>query len=638
MGAFKRRDTDGGQPHVPESATPRPRKRTPAAPRASRRGNRPAERRLQTVPAAPRRQPSPAPGTSPARQLPFSAHRSLTASASIVDVSTAEQRTKFAKRRASAQGWQEEAWAYFDAVGEVKYAFGLVGNTISRVRLYAGVVEDPSVPPVQADTKERAGAVAHNALSRLDSAFGGVPGLLRDAAMNLQISGECNLVQVPSDPFRKTPESWDIRSTDELQLSPDGQMMIVPTADGDKSSATLLPKNAFVARIWRPHPRYSDEPDSSMRGLLDACAELLLLNKTFRATARSRLNSGLLYLPDGLSVAASQDPDAEPLDPEDPRLDPDSEAYDPGLDPSSTEGGVGVSVLQDPGDAADTDEFEEALLEAMTAPIADEESASAVVPLLVRGPAELGEKIRLIQFERSFDPALAERADKVLDRIMQGLDVPKDIVQGLANIKYSNAVVIDQSLYTSHIEPLALLICDALTNVYLRPSLRAAGIPEEEVKKYVVWYDASDVTTRPNRADDATEGYGLHAISAETWRRTHNFTEDDAPAPEEIALRMLIDKGSITPELAEALLTVVAPDVMKAVREASQAGSPAPLPPEVAQALGSPAPEAGGGGDEQAPPAAPGEAPPAAPANPPTTPEPGLPFEEPETLRPEDLQ
>ena len=52
----------------------------------------------------------------------------------------------------------------------------------------------------------------------------------------------------------------------------------------------------------------------------------------------------------------------------------------------------------------------------MTTPIRDEDSASAVVPLIIRGPAELGDKIKQFKFERSFDPALAQRADRVLER------------------------------------------------------------------------------------------------------------------------------------------------------------------------------------------------------------------------------
>lgn len=558
-------------------------RRKPAAPTPNTtRSARIPSHRPVTAPA-PARAPEP-----PIRTTAFSTHRSMVASARLVDISTTEARTKFSKRRASSQGWQDEAWAYVDAIGEIKYAFNLVANTLSRVRLYVGVIDDPSAPPIVANSDGRTGAAAIQALAKLESAFGGTPGMLRDLALNLQVAGEANLVQQPADPVRGIPESWDIRSTDELQLDSNGNVVVSPTEDGDKESVVVLPKKAFVARIWRPHPRYSDEPDSSMRGLLDTCGELLLLNKTFRSTARSRLNSGLLYLPDGLSVAGGSEygPGVEantPLDDiaaNDGMDDPD---YDPELDST-----VGPGVLLDTEDADTEDEFEEALIEAMTTPIADEESASAVVPLIVRGPADLGEKIKVIKFERSFDPQLAERADRVLDRIMQGLDVPKDVVQGLSNIKYSNAVVIDQSLYTSHIEPLALLICDALTAVYLRPALKAQGIEPEEYSKYVVWYDASEVTTRPNKADDAEQGFQNYAVSWETWRKTHNFTEHDAPTPTEVATRMLIEKGPVTPELAEALLSVVAPDVMQKVREASLANNPAPLPPEVAQALGVP--------------------------------------------------
>lgn len=513
--------------------------------------------------------------------LPFSAHRSLTASAQILDVSTSEARSRYQKRRASAQGWQDEAWAYFDAIGEVKYALYLVANVLSRVKLYAGVVNDPRLVPSPVDTETPAGAAAANTLARLDSAFGGQPGLLRDAALNLSVTGEFNLVQQPANRFTSppTPETWDVRSTDELQLDASGNVVIYPTVDQDKNDAIVLPKNAFIARIWRPHPRFSQEADSSMRSILDACAELMLLNKTFRSTARSRLNSGLLYLPDGLSVSAAPDP-GEFVTQEDVELDPDDPDFDPSLLAEYEPAAQAIAAEQ-----SDTDDFEEALIEAMTTPIADEESASAVVPLLVRGPADLGEKIKLIKFERAFDPALAERAQRVLDRVLQGLDVPKEIVAGVADVKYSNAQVIDEQLYSTHIEPLALLICDALTTVFLRPALRAQSFTEDEVRKYVIWYDASDVTTRPNRADDAQQGLDNYAVSWDTWRRAHNFTDDDAPTPNEVAIRMLIDSAQMTPELTEALLSVVSPDIMGKVREATQANSPAPLPEEVVEAL-----------------------------------------------------
>ena len=96
---------------------------------------------------------------------------------------------------------------------------------------------------------------------------------------------------------------------------------------------------------------------------------------------------------------------------------------------------------------------------------------------------------------------------------MQGLDVPKDIVTGLANVKYSNAMQIDESLYKAHIEPLMLLIVDALTVMYLRPYLIANGYSPEEVKDVCVWYDPSLVATRNDRAADADMGFDKLAIS-----------------------------------------------------------------------------------------------------------------------------
>jgi hypothetical protein len=508
-----------------------------------------------------------------AEALSYSSPRPLTAAAAQVRVNDKGEAEQFKARRASTSAaWQAEAWEYYDAIGEVKYAFNLVASVVSRIRLYAAVVDNPAETPVSVRNSstidERLGAAAERALSRLDSAYGGQPGLLRDAALNLSVTGECYLVHMPERKGTGISESWDIRSVDEVQIDSKNKYGIAPRRDilsGNSSSNAKtkglipLPESAFVGRIWRAHPRFSEEADSSLRGLLDLCAELLLLNRTFRATARSRLNAGALYLPDGLSVAASPQPDY-PYE--------DDLETDPGMTPDEA-----------------ADEFEDQLVDAMTTPIRDEDSASAVVPLIIRGPAELGDKIRQFKFERSFDPALAERAERVLERILQGLDVPKDVVTGLANVKYSNALQIDEALYKAHIEPLMLLIVDALTVVYLRPYLIANGYPEAEVNRIVIWYDPSAVATRNDRAADADAGFDRMAVSYDTWRRTHGFSEADAPAPNEVALRLIFEKGVITPELTEAVLNSLAPEVFESTRAAQQAQSVAPIPPEIEQLL-----------------------------------------------------
>lgn len=526
-----------------------------------------------------RRPPSPSSSPKPPA---FSVVRPITAAAAKVAIGERREVERLRMRRdGDASTWQEEAWEYFDLVGEVKFAFGLVGAVSSRVRLYTAFVDDPSSAPTSTRDVDQAAAAgvspelaraAEAALARLDSAFGGQPGLLRDMAINLSVAGECYLVQTPARAGSKVPESWDVRSTSEVRVTSNGAVAVVSRRDarvtGSRSDdgVTVLPATAFVGRIWRPHPRYSDEADSSMRGVLDPCAELLLLNRTFRATARSRLNAGALYLPDGLSVAAGPDPDV------------DAESPDSDLMPFG-------ATAEEAEDA-----FEAELVDAMTTPIRDEDSASAVVPLIIRGPAELGDKIKQFKFERSFDEHLVARADRVLERILQGIDVPKDVVTGLANVRYSNAVVIDETLYKAHIEPLMLLVVDALTVVYLRPALVAAGFSQADAEKVVIWFDPTAVATRSDRAADADSGFDKYAISYEAWRRAHGFSVADAPGPNEVAFRMMVERGGITPDLTEAMLRAVAPEFAAAVRAAAQEASPAPVPPEVENLLNAPAP------------------------------------------------
>ncbi len=508
--------------------------------------------------------------TNTAQSATYSTPRTLTAAAAQIKVNDKGEYEQFRIRRsAGSSAWQAEAWEYYDAIGEIKYAFNLVASVVSRIRIYAAVVDDPSETPISVRQSEliddRLASAAERALGRLNSAYGGQAGLLRDAALNLAVAGECYLIQMPARPAYNLPESWDIRSVDEVTTDPRGGFNVIgrreqsTSSQGPSGQAAKLGKNAFVGRMWRSHPRFSDEADSSLRGLLDLCAELLLLNRTFRATARSRLNAGALYLPDGLSVASQGDGDF----------------------PYDSEDGIGPNFTAEEAE----DEFEEQLMDAMTTPIRDEESASAVVPLIIRGPAELGDKIKQFKFERSFDPALAERSDRVLERILQGLDVPKDIVTGLANVKYSNALQIDESLYKAHIEPLMLLIADALTVMYLRPYLVANGFEEAQVNRIVVWYDPTAIATRNDRATDADAGFDRMAVSANSWRRAHGFSDADAPTPKEIALRLLQERGVLTPEFTEAMLSAVAPEVINTVRSQQQQASVAPIPPELQAAL-----------------------------------------------------
>ena len=61
--------------------------------------------------------------SQPAEPLPYSAYRPLTAAAAQIKLNDKGEFEQFKIRRsANSSSWQEEAWEYYDAIGELKYA------------------------------------------------------------------------------------------------------------------------------------------------------------------------------------------------------------------------------------------------------------------------------------------------------------------------------------------------------------------------------------------------------------------------------------------------------------------------------------------------------------------------------------
>ena len=403
----------------------------------------------------------------------------------------------------------------------------------------------------------------NDAIRTLESGNGGAPGLLRDAALNLFIAGECYLVKEPQKILSKAPEKWQVRSISEIVVTKgkNAAMAIKPRRNATAAELIPVPEGSFVGRLWKTHPRYSDEADSSMRSLLELLDELLLINRLSRATAKSRLNAGILFIPDDIDNIYQTDGD----------FDEDSDEF---AEYSGDNGGS----------------FQEELMAAMTTPIGDESSASSVVPLIIRGPAALATSIVHIKLERAYDPMLIERGEVVLQRILAGLSVPKDVVTGLASVKYSNAVMIEESLYKAHIEPLILMIIDQLTEVFLHPYLRTKGVSEEDLSRITIWYDPSAITTKPSKSDSASEGFDKGILSEEAWRRSHGFPETDAPTSSEKAWRLAQEKGLISEPVMEALLRLYIPEIMEDTRKRELENSAPQDQEALANALGGTAP------------------------------------------------
>jgi len=459
----------------------------------------------------------------------------MTAAAAKLNFDSTKSSERVDKREISK--WQIQAWRLFDAIGELHYSFGMIGSIVSRVRIFPAIVTDPSVAPAKIDliiekldleglTAEQLSNAAQVAQQAIDdllgTASGGQSGFLREAAINLAVPGEFYLVNAGTS---ADDPSWIVASSEELVKR--GDSYAIKTDRSGRSSEKPLPKNAFVARIWRSHPRFSGEPDSTMLGVLDQAEKLVLFDQAMRTILRTRMNAGIVFIPDGL-VAASGDEESD---------------------------------------------VEAAITEVVSRTVEDESAAHTIVPLVISGPAEAGKAIVRISLARELEEALIQMADTALDRVLQGIDMPKDIVTGLSDVKYANGIVIDDSLFTSHIEPLVLMLVDAITAVYLKPVLEKAGIPDELIKKIVVWYDPSEIVTRPDRSTAANEGWDRKLLSGDTWRRARGFSETDAPDSDELILRLALEKAQVPPDMAAQLIESINPDFWTQIRAGAQAQS-----------------------------------------------------------------
>ena len=467
----------------------------------------------------------------------YDAPRAITASAERITL----QNAAYAGR--GMLEWQRAAWVAYERVGEIHFGFNLLAGLLSRVRFYGAARGSANEPPTDVELKGRRPGVSkqlEEAVSTLVTELFMVdaPGMIRNAILNLCVPGECLLLQLPAT--ATAPARWAIRSVDEVQVRGDSSAVVV--ANRQTGERVTLPPGTYIARIWRRHPRHSNEPDSSMLGVADAVEELLMLQRLVRSATRSRLNAGLLFVPDGVASAVNMKAMPEPA---------------PDADPEDAFAALRAGNTGDP-----SGKFLGDLVETMTAPINDESSAATIVPMLVTGPGDEGAKIRHITFERSTDAWLADRIEKVLDRILQGIDMPKEIVTGMEQVKYSNAVVVDESMYKANIEPLALTLADAFTAIYLRPRLAGLGFKPEEIAKVVIWYDPSEIVTRPNSADEANEGYDRGALSGATWRREHGYAESDAPDEEERAMMLLSKAGALPESVILELLRKSFPNVL----------------------------------------------------------------------------
>lgn len=506
----------------------------------------------------------------------------LVAAATRVPIGTSAA-TSIVKRRES---WQTECWDAFDAVGEVKYGANFIGNALSRLGLYVGVIpDDPDQDPapVTAEVPEEAepgpeviDQATHDAvtdaLDRLSSGVGGRSEILRETAVNLSIAGECYLFgreeggrppnpDNPRDLGEPGEEVFDVRSIDEVRAGQDNEVVVFddPEDAGRAGKGRTVTEDDYLVRIYQRHPRWSAKADSMLRGTLGAVEELLLTEQATRAIARSRLSAGLLLIPSEITFGS----------------------------PTPSRG--------EQSGQADEDPFLADLMESMTTPIQDEGDASAVVPTVIRATSEHLKEIRFVHPERKMDEQVLQRQDAALKRIAQGMNLPVEVITGIADVNHWSAWQIEESTFKAHIEPLAIMIVNALTEAYLLPMLEAAGIPQP--RRFVIWYDPSRLIARPNVAEAANAAHDRGVISDEAFRRARGFADEDAPDTPDVdpAVETALHMVEQAPSLMQ---TLGLPALVDQIREVSgEGGDGDESPADDAEGEDAPIPEQPDGPD-----------------------------------------
>lgn len=470
-------------------------------------------------------------------QVPDMVPPAMTSAATLVP----DPQTKFLR---TIESWQAESWGYYDNLGEYRYAVEWKSAMLSRVRLYAAELVPGQDEPVRIEDPN------HIAVRAMTSMAGGVAAqaqLMASLSTQLDVPGEGYLI---GETFNGV-ESWTVRSVDEVRAQR-GFYEVVrdDSASGELSWRSLAP-NSLVSRVYRPHKRWSFMADSPARAARVTMRELEMVNRHILAQYLSRLASaGIAVFPDEVSF-------------------PVREEFADAPDPFMAEWiEIAATAIREPGTAA------------------------SVIPIPMRMPGEWIDKVKHLDFTMKIDDKIIEKRDSAIKRLATQVNIPAEVLLGMGDVNHWGQWQIEEGALKTSIAPDAELISNAVTTGYLQPRLIQSG--EADASRFVVWYDLSELTIRPDRSTNAIQAYDRMEINGDALRRETGFDDADKPSDDELteqALRILIRTNPADALTALNMLTgeevpeTAAPDTASA----EPVTEPTPAPDQTERAAPEPA-------------------------------------------------
>lgn len=384
------------------------------------------------------------------------------------------------KARAGEDTWQKDAWYYYDAIGELRFATNWIANAVSLADMYVAEI-DPDTGLITGPTDNN---VAKTILS---SVFGGAAKRSQaqaTMALNWQVGGE---VFILIRSRRALPDEWLVLSSTEVSERGGTFTYCDPVTGG---RVELNPSTDLLIRLWSPHPRYQSHADSPVRAALPILREIERTTMNIASRLDSRLaGAGVWVIPKELDFPGGDD---------------------------LPEGPTGIM---------------EALRRAAEASLRNPGEASAQVPIILDVPAEYAQSFNYQTFATELTAEVLELRPAAIKRLGTTLDMPAEIIEGMGGANHWSAWQIEEGGYKIHIAPVLDRFADALTVEYLQPALLAAGV--QNPGQYVIAFDTTAIRTRPNRQAELLELHDRILVSDESVRTEAGIPDDDIPTDEE---------------------------------------------------------------------------------------------------------
>lgn len=399
--------------------------------------------------------------------------------------------------------WQDEAWEKYRRVSELQYYVGWRATSCARIRLVPSEIDPDTGKPTGSISEGNAEGLRFAEIVK--AVAGGVLGqaeLVESAVVQLTIPGEhwIAILMQPEGGWTDgstLAERWFVVTHKQIERGQRNGEVVIKLPDGSKHKFSKDAGDG-IFRVWNPDPEDPTVPTSRVQGVLDPLREIVRSSKKIANADNSRLiNNGILFIPSEASLPDTQSPQS---------------AGKPGnpvpAQPKRKVAGQLQDLIIDVASAA-SDE--------------GESSMASLVPIVVSAPGEQLNKINHQQFGKETSEIALKTRDSAIVRLATGLDMSPEQLLGFSQANHWSAWQIADSDVQLHLVPVMKILCRAIYDSVLRNMLVALGI---DPAKYVLWYDATELTADPDLSDEYQAASEGGVIKLESYVRGLNLPED----------------------------------------------------------------------------------------------------------------